>query len=372
LHVRGRLAFGRSSILAVIVAALALVFGGTGTILATGSTPPAPAERPEPRIQHPGEATGFRLPFEPGIDVPIHQGWNTLFSHRGRAAFAYDFGLPEGTPVLAAASGVVSWAHGGESACGGAGLLLNANYVTIDHPDGSATQYGHLSAVDVRVGDVVAAGQQIGRSGRTGYSGCLAHLHFARQAQGGPVTQSIPVYFDGYSDRAFVSNEAVTAPAAACSSSDREAPLNAFCATYSARAGEGEAEGVPHFSRLDDAIDFDWAAAAPGGYWLDDPADGFSARWAGRFVANVPGPYEISVLASDRVRVSIDGVRVLNLWNDHRELEDLAARVLLGTGVHRIEVEAEDADGRGMLKVDWGYRFDDAQGWWLTRLGKLL
>ena len=104
-------------------------------------------------------ATGCRS--SPGLDVYIHQGWNSSYSHNGRSEYAYDFGLQLNTPVLAAASGIVSYVHGGETACGGASLRNHANYVTIDHPDGSSTQYGHLSTVEVEVGDIVEVGQEI-------------------------------------------------------------------------------------------------------------------------------------------------------------------------------------------------------------------
>ena len=119
-------------------------------------------------------------------------------------------GSPRGTTIRAAASGVVSYVHAGETACGGVEELDHANLVTIDHPDGSATLYGHLSAVAVHVGEKVAAGQPIALSGKTGFTGCEAHLHFAREIQGGAVTSSIPIYFVGYPGRKLVAGEAVT------------------------------------------------------------------------------------------------------------------------------------------------------------------
>jgi murein DD-endopeptidase MepM/ murein hydrolase activator NlpD len=49
--------------------------------------------------------------------------------------------------------------------------------VVIRHADGHYTQYGHLSAISVRDGQTVAAGQRIGRSGATG-NATGPHLHF--------------------------------------------------------------------------------------------------------------------------------------------------------------------------------------------------
>jgi len=369
LHVRGRLASWRSSILALLVAALALVLVGTSTVFGAGGTTKAAPDRPVAREQEPGQSTGFRLPFEPGLEVPIHQGWLSSYSHNGRAAYAYDFGLHEGTPVLAAAGGVVTHAHDGELACGGAELLLLSNYVTIAHPDGSATHYGHLEGADVEVGDVVNAGQVIGRSGKSGFTGCMPHLHFARQAQGGPVTQSIPMYFDGFPDAPLPNGQTITAEAPPCAPTDEEVPLEAFCATYLPRGGEGPA----YFSRLDTGIDFDWSTGSPGGYWLDDPVDGFSARWSGQFTFAAAGVYSIRVFASDRVRVMIDGETVVNYWSaGRRPARHLSTMWHLDPGIHRVEVEHEDATGRGTLQVDWTYLgLDDEDARW-SRSGPVI
>lgn len=64
------------------------------------------------------------------------------------------------------------------------GTVLNAgwlgifgNCVIIDHGLGVQSLYGHLSSFDVKVGDEVAKGQTIGRSGMTGLAGG-DHLHF--------------------------------------------------------------------------------------------------------------------------------------------------------------------------------------------------
>ncbi|MFJ1654102.1 transglycosylase family protein [Streptomyces sp. NPDC088337] len=79
-----------------------------------------------------------------------------------------DFEVPTGTSVKAAAAGrVVSAGWGG----------AYGYQVVIRHADGHYTQYGHLSAISVRVGQTVAAGRGIGRSGATG-NVTGPHLHF--------------------------------------------------------------------------------------------------------------------------------------------------------------------------------------------------
>ena len=55
---------------------------------------------------------------------------------------------------------------------------IYGNLVLIDHGLGITTLYGHLSSLDVEVGDQVAKGDVLGRSGATGLAGG-DHLHFA-------------------------------------------------------------------------------------------------------------------------------------------------------------------------------------------------
>lgn len=91
-------------------------------------------------------------------------GWRWGRMHKG-----VDIAGPIGTPVVAAAEGVVVTA-GWNS--GGYGYL-----VEIQHPDGSLTLYAHNNRVLVQTGQQVAQGQQISEMGSTGYS-TGPHLHF--------------------------------------------------------------------------------------------------------------------------------------------------------------------------------------------------
>lgn len=88
-----------------------------------------------------------------------------------------DIAAGEGAPVWAADAGVVTRASGGWN--GGYG-----NVVMIDHGNGYATLYGHLSQINVGVCQPVAAGTSIGAAGNTGNS-FGAHLHFEVRLNGG-------------------------------------------------------------------------------------------------------------------------------------------------------------------------------------------
>ncbi|MBW8369172.1 MAG: peptidoglycan DD-metalloendopeptidase family protein [Arenimonas sp.] len=88
---------------------------------------------------------------------------------RGRAHHAgIDIDANTGDPITAAAEGVVSFS-GVRSGYG--------NVVEIDHGNGYKTLYAHNSRNLVRAGDVVRAGQLIGKVGSTGRS-TGSHLHF--------------------------------------------------------------------------------------------------------------------------------------------------------------------------------------------------
>ncbi|MFG2950893.1 M23 family metallopeptidase [Streptomyces adustus] len=84
-----------------------------------------------------------------------------------------DFAVPTGTNVVAASGGTVVKAGGGGAGDGSA----YGNAVVIKHANGLYSQYAHLSRIDVRIGQYVAAGQHIALSGNTGNSSG-PHLHF--------------------------------------------------------------------------------------------------------------------------------------------------------------------------------------------------
>ena len=88
-----------------------------------------------------------------------------------------DVAAQEGSPILAAASGVVSRA----GRRGGYG-----NAVEIDNGKGISTLYGHASALAVQEGDYVKVGEPVAYVGHTGRA-TGSHLHFEVRKDGKPI-----------------------------------------------------------------------------------------------------------------------------------------------------------------------------------------
>ena len=109
-----------------------------------------------------GLATGsFMTPTVGRLTSPFGPRW-------GRFHYGVDLANATGTNVVAADGGVVT-------RVGMAGSY--GNLIIIDHQNGTSTRYAHLSAYNVKVGDVVQKGQSIGKIGSTGRS-TGPHLHF--------------------------------------------------------------------------------------------------------------------------------------------------------------------------------------------------
>lgn len=100
-------------------------------------------------------------------------GGSSLEYHKGQ-----DISAPTGTPINATADGVVvvaGWVRG------------YGNGIYIDHGNGITTRYGHLSRIDVVVGQIVKQGGHLGLVGSTGRS-TGPHLHYEVRINGQPTS----------------------------------------------------------------------------------------------------------------------------------------------------------------------------------------
>ncbi len=119
--------------------------------------------------------SSFALPIT-GAIISSGFGWRVHpVTGERRLHKGVDFAAPTGTPIFAAADGMVTdagWTDGGYG-----------NIVELRHSDGSVTLYAHTNRVYVSKGQVVNKGQAIAEVGTTGRS-TGPHLHFEVQPDG--------------------------------------------------------------------------------------------------------------------------------------------------------------------------------------------
>ena len=161
---------------------------------------------------------GWNLPLECGASATVSQGNFSSFSHNGTSAYAFDFSLSRGTPMVAMRAGTVRlvkddirpghpcWTGGGRECAN------QVNYVVLAHDDGTDTLYLHLNEASVGLGESVGAGERVGLSGGTGWS-TGPHAHVQRQERCASWwCQSVALRFDDFPRRDGVpaSGDAVT------------------------------------------------------------------------------------------------------------------------------------------------------------------
>lgn len=156
-----------------------------------------------PPRRSPEDSVRYAFPFPPEPPRELIQGVDGRFSHQGPNRFAFDFAMPPGTPVLAARAGTVIEVIDGFDEGGPSPRFRGrSNTVLVVHDDGTWAAYAHLApGIPVKVGDRVERGQEIGRSGRSGYV-VEPHLHFAVWAwdPGEQKPETLPIRFEGGSE----------------------------------------------------------------------------------------------------------------------------------------------------------------------------
>jgi murein DD-endopeptidase MepM/ murein hydrolase activator NlpD len=151
----------------------------------------SPSYYPPNNVGSEGEYTNpeDRLPTNGTGVTTLDYSWPAIgtltsrFGRRwGRMHKGIDIAGPIGTPINAAADGIViaaGWNSGGYG-----------NLVEVRHSDGSTTRYGHNSRLSVSVGQTVRQGQQVAQMGSTGHS-TGSHLHFEIRPSGGSAVNPI-------------------------------------------------------------------------------------------------------------------------------------------------------------------------------------
>lgn len=153
----------------------------------------------------------FGLPFEAGHEILISQGFHGPWSHKELApnfdlTYSVDFAVPLGTTVLAAEAGETIMVYdmseksyrGVDPQVGNKLPFGVTNFIFIEHVGGVISVYSHLAKSSALVvpGQRVALGQEIAKTGLSGWVGPKPHLHF--QVFERDSYKSLPFKFKGY------------------------------------------------------------------------------------------------------------------------------------------------------------------------------
>ncbi|MEI7903479.1 MAG: PA14 domain-containing protein, partial [bacterium] len=104
-------------------------------------------------------------------------------------------------------------------------------------------------------------------------------------------------------------------------------------------------------SRTDSSVNFDWGSSPPNGL----SAGTYSVRWAGQVLAPETGTYRFSTRTSDGVRLWINGVQVINDWNDQAAnlWNDSAAITLTAGHQYHLEMEYYHKTNPATVRLYW-------------------
>jgi murein DD-endopeptidase MepM/ murein hydrolase activator NlpD len=123
----------------------------------------------------PAFAAPFRRPA--GTVTSMFGEWRTFNDGHRSQHLGMDVNAKEGARVNTASAGTVTLVRD---------TFLAGNIVVVAHGAGMATAYFHLSATTVAEGDVIAAGAEVGKAGKTGRA-TGPHLHISARVPGGMV-----------------------------------------------------------------------------------------------------------------------------------------------------------------------------------------
>ncbi len=109
-------------------------------------------------------------------------------------------------------------------------------------------------------------------------------------------------------------------------------------------------EGVPAFTRVDAAVDFQWGAGSPA---VGFPADHFSVRWTGRLAPRVSGEYQLGVGADDGIRLYLDGRIIVDHWSNHSHETRRVGVSLEADRTYDVKIEYYENRGDASARFGW-------------------
>lgn len=154
----------------------------SATVCAAGCVVESPGV--EDRCDIPTSANSYRLPWRPSTTMRLTQDCNDscCADHVGNDKYAYDWANGAGFGVVAARGGTITHLKINSTVgCASSSCSQDANYIVIDHGDGTQSTYFHLKgnslAAGITCGGAVTQGQALATAGTTGHSTGV-HLHF--------------------------------------------------------------------------------------------------------------------------------------------------------------------------------------------------
>jgi murein DD-endopeptidase MepM/ murein hydrolase activator NlpD len=145
------------------------------------------------------QSSQYILPYVKGEAHPVIQGncapEEYPWTHYGNQRFAYDFGMPINTMIIAARAGTVVFVR--DNFTDNDHGKNQGNAIVILQEDGTYALYAHITnkGSKVKLGQVVKQGEEIAHSGNSGESP-MPHLHFQVNACGDFIKcESLPISF---------------------------------------------------------------------------------------------------------------------------------------------------------------------------------
>jgi glucose/arabinose dehydrogenase len=137
-----------------------------------------------------------------------------------------------------------------------------------------------------------------------------------------------------------------------------------YTATYRPAGSSGSGTGLnaeyfdnadftgTRLARVDPTIDFIWGAGSPAGTL---GVDTFSARWTGEIQAPYTGTYTFYTQSDDGVRLWVNGVQLVNHWNNHATYEDRGTITLAAGQRYPIRMEYYENAGSATARLLWSH-----------------
>ena len=193
------------------------------------------------------------------------------------------------------------------------------------------------------------AGYQIVKSGAVATTVPGSALSFADMTASASTTYTYYVRaYDAAGNYSAPSNSIqVSTPASTTSNACPAPATEAFTGCYYSNIS---LSGNPVFTRTDAQLTFDWLTGFPGSA-IPVSANSFSVRWQGAFTFT-QGLYTFSAMASDGIRMYIDGSIVLDAWRDQAPTQYTVSQTL-AQGTHLLVVELYDHTGTPTAHVSW-------------------